>query len=294
MVVVASAFGSGCASAPDASPDTSYRLVEALSASDSAAAQSTLRDIRALPDDLFAVGERNDIRVSAGVFVGSNGTPVSYRLLPPANADPERSYPLVVVFHGAGEMGTDNLRQFDAFPKTWARPDIRDRFPAYVLAPQMPERSALYSGPAGTPGRYSRPGPPLDAALDLIESVIERHAVDPDRVYAVGFSMGASTTWNALVLRPDLFAAAIAIAGVPPNPARRHALAKTPLWIVHGNADTANPIGPDRTMYELVRAVPGADVQFWEFDQMHHGVPLRLLTGDEMMTWLFSHGASGQ
>ena len=275
--LVASSMGLGCASAsPQA--DT-YRTIGPLTSSDSSAARTTLDGIRALPNDLFQPGS----------FTGSTGSPLPYRLLPPPTAAPGQTYPLVVVFHGAGEVGTDNLRQLDAIPKTWARPEIRERFPAYVLAPQMPERSALYSGPAGTPGRHSRPGPPLHAALELIDEMIATHAINPNRVYAVGFSMGASTTWNAIRLRPGLFAAGIPIAGVPPAPEHRDALASTPLWIVHGNADTANPIGPHRAMFDLLQTAPGADVRFWEFDRMHHGVPLRLLTGDELMTWLFEH-----
>ncbi len=194
----------------------------------------------------------------------------------------------MVIFHGAGEIGTDNRAHLDRFPMTWARPEVRERFPAYVLAPQMPERSALYSGPAGSPGRHSRPGPPLPAALDLIDHLRATLPIDDARIYAVGFSMGASTTWNALALRPDLFAAAVPIAGVP-NPAAIDAVAQTPVWVVHGTADTANPIGPDRAMVEALRDRPGAEVRFWEVDGLWHAVPPRLLAGTELMEWLFAH-----
>ena len=281
LLIAAAALAACGGAARTAAGPEPYRLVGAMAPADSAAANATLGAIRAVPADRF----------EGGAFVGDDGVRLTYRLLSPPDAEAGTRYPLVVVFHGAGEIGTDTLSHLDAFPKTWARPEIRARFPAYVLAPQMPERSALYSGPAGDPDRHSRPGPPLDAALELVDRVIATHAVDPARVYAVGFSMGASTTWNALNLRPDLFAAGVPIAGVP-NLAYRDRLAHTPIWIVHGNADTANPIGPDRAMFEALRSVEGAEVRFWEFDRMHHGVPLGLLTGDALMEWLFAHSRS--
>ena len=68
--------------------------------------------------------------------------------------------------------------------------------------------------------------------------------------------MGASTVWNAVGLRPGLFAAAIPVAGVP-NPELADAVAQTPLWIVHGNADMVKDL---RRFLFLERGVPRAAV----------------------------------
>jgi len=65
-------------------------------------------------------------------------------------------------------------------------------------------------------------------------------------------------------------------------------VARTPVWVFHGTADTANPIGPDRAMVALLRQ-RGASVRFWEVDGLWHAVPPRLLAGTEMMEWLFAH-----
>lgn len=269
----------GCAQTPlaPAPQPEAVRLVPMLTGADSAAAAATIGEIEALPADLF----------DAGTFRGRDGVALPYRLMPPSAVEPGRRYPLVVVFHGAGEIGTDNRSHLDRFPKTWARPEIRARFPAFVLAPQMPERSALYSGSAETPGRHSRPGPPLHTALALIDSLRGALPVDEARIYAVGFSMGASTTWNALALRPDVFAAGVPIAGVP-NPADADLVAQTPVWVIHGTADTANPIGPDRDMVETLRQRPGARVRLWEVDGLWHAVPPQILAGTELMEWLFA------
>ena len=65
-------------------------------------------------------------------------------------------------------------------------------------------------------------------------------------------------------------------------------VAQTPVWVVHGTADTANPIGPDRAMVGLLRR-RGAEIRFWAVDGLWHAVPPRLLAGDELMAWLFAH-----
>jgi predicted peptidase len=269
----------GCAGSPVTTPEADRtEVVPRLVGADSAAAAHAVAEIEALSPDLF----------EAGTFADDSAT-IRYRLMPPPRVEPGDRSPLVVVFHGAGEIGTDALSHMDRFPKSWARPEVRQRFPAFVLAPQMPARSAIYSGPAETPGRFSRPGPPLHTALALIDSLRRALPVDPARIYAVGFSMGASTTWNALVLRPDLFAAAVPLAGVPPAPTEAGRIARTPLWVVHGTNDTANPIGPDRAMVGRLRREPGADVRFWAVDGLGHAVPPRLLAGTEVMEWLFAH-----
>lgn len=278
LALLAAVVGA-CAAAPPIAPsDDQTVVVPRLSGADSVTAAEAIAEVDAIDPDGF----------EAGTFASPAGPTIRYRLMPPPQIEPGATYPLVVVFHGAGEIGTDALGHMDRFPKTWARPEVRERFPAFVLAPQMPERSALYSGDAGTPNRHSRPGPPLHTALALVDSLRESLPVNDDRLYAVGFSMGSSSTWNALALRPGLFAAAVPIAGVP-NPAAAGRVARTAVWVVHGTADTANPIGPDRDMVETLRQIPGTEVRFWEVDGLWHAVPPRLLAGTELMEWLFAH-----
>ena len=285
LALLASVLLAG-ACAPDGSqrtaqqpvPAPGYRLVPPLPAEAQARADSALAAIQRLPTDAW----------QAHTFRGGDGVEIRYRLLPPANPAPGRRYPLVVLFHGSGEIGTDNEAHLTRFVKAWARPEIRRDYPAYVLAPQMPERSANYTAGPESAERASVPGRPLPATLELIDRLRAELPVDSSRVYAIGFSMGASTTFQALAMRPEMFAAAIPVAGVP-NSARVTAVARTPVWIIHGNSDEENPIGPDRAFYPLLSAVPGARVTFWEMDAGEHRVPADLLASDAFARWLWAH-----
>jgi poly(3-hydroxybutyrate) depolymerase len=262
-------------------PAPGYRLVPPLAAEAQARADSVITEIDRLPAEPW----------QAATFRGSDGVEIAYRLLPPPDPQPGRRYPLVVVFHGSGEIGTDNARHLNRLPRMWARPEIRRAYPAWVLAPQMPERSANYTAGPEAAERAVVPGRPLFAALELVDRLRATLPVDSSRVYAFGFSMGASTVYAALGLRPELFAAAVPVAGVPDR-AQAERVAQTPLWIIHGNSDEENPIGPDRAFYPVLAAVPGARATFWEYDAGEHRVPVDLLSTDAVARWLWAHHKS--
>lgn len=232
----------------------------------------------------------------AQTFASAQGIVLPYRLLRPIGAGGEQTFPMVVVFHDQREIGTDNARQLTAFAKLWARDDVRRKFPAFVVVPQLPARSVVYSGPVTQGGRTSMPAGPLYAALELVDRLRRELPVDSTRIYATGFSMGASSTWNALHLRPDLFAAAVPISGVG-NRSFASQVAATPVWALHGNRDETNALGQQRIMFDVLSQCAGAAMVFWEHDGLAHAIPPAVLAGIELPRWLFAHrksaGSSG-
>ncbi|MDB5456432.1 MAG: hypothetical protein JWP92_2017 [Caulobacter sp.] len=205
-----------------------------------------------------------------------------YRLLSPAPA-PGRRYPLVLVLHGSGAIGVDNQAQLGPFLKGWAAPGLE---PAFVVAPQVPARSANYQ-PGGDGLLASVPGPPLASVLALVDDLSARLPIDPRRVYVVGFSMGGSAALNALLPRPDRFAAAVAFSPVPPDRDMAGVLAHTPILLVHGARDDENPIEPDRAMFAALKAA-GGRARFIEYDTLDHRVPPDMLVGADWRRWLLA------
>jgi predicted peptidase len=192
----------------------------------------------------------------------------------------------VLQLHGSGGIGTDNLLQRDALAKTWVVPAVRRRYQTYVLIPQFPARSANY-GPA-SPDQYAIHTSALNAALELAEEFISRHAVDSSRVYAVGFSMGGSATWLGPTLRPNLFAAIVPISGIAPENSFAPIFKDLPTLVIHGISDTENPIFADRRFTDEIARIGGKKIVFREYAGLGHRPPAEIFPGYWWRDWLFS------
>jgi len=224
----------------------------------------------------------------AGAFTGSDGTTLPYRLLAPVRVEPGRRYPLVVQFHGSGAIGSDNRAQIerDFAARAWAIPAVRARHPAFVLVPQFPVRSANYDDPSVPRIAVATPG--LSAALELVDAIVAQQGVDRTRIYASGFSVGGSATWLSLLARPELFAAAMPISGIAPDRAHADALTAIPVLVLHGDADSENPIDSDRAMVAAIRAAGGRQVRMRRYVDLQHLPPGDLVPGDWWRDWLFA------
>jgi predicted peptidase len=219
-------------------------------------------------------------------FVAHDGTRVRYRLLAPLAAEPGKRYPLVVQLHSSGGVGSDNEKQLERPALSWGMPPIRERYRTYVLVPQFEQRSANYDSPDAP--TYAVASPALPAMLELVEHVAERHAVDRDRIYAVGFSMGGSTAWLSAAARPKLFAAIVPIGAVAPGNEVAKALTRVPVWAMHGDADTENPIAADRRLVAQIRSLGGERLRLREYVGLDHQLPADFYPGEWWRDWLFA------
>jgi predicted peptidase len=73
----------------------------------------------------------------------------------------------------------------------------------------------------------------LPIALEAMDAFIDTHAIDPDRIYVTGQSMGGAGTYNAMHYRPDLFAAAIPVCGIQ-DPKDTDTMMKMAIWAFNG------------------------------------------------------------
>jgi predicted peptidase len=219
---------------------------------------------------------------AASVFQASNGLTLPYRLLRPDGVATGRAWPLVVILHGSGAIGDDNRAQVGPLARSWATDDARKRFPAFVLVPQFPARSANYkAGANGLP--YSEGTALLAAAVELVHHVRATEHVAKDETYAMGFSMGGSALWNVLRDQPGLFARAAIVAGVPTADAARTA-GNTRLLLVHGDADTENPFA---AAWNIFVASKGG-IEFWRYRGLAHEFPQDLIVTGRLRDWLFA------
>ncbi|MGZ3873334.1 MAG: prolyl oligopeptidase family serine peptidase [Mucilaginibacter sp.] len=110
--------------------------------------------------------------------------------------------------------------------------------------------------------------------------------IDPRKIYVIGFSMGASTAINAMGQRPDLFAAAVSISGIPEFD-QLDVIALKPIWFIHGDADTENPIASDALFYKKLQEQKARNIRYWQVEGLQHEIYPELYMTDEIPKWLW-------
>ena len=221
----------------------------------------------------------------AFLYKGGDGIDIPYRLFTPLPAGAgKKSLPLVLIFHGSGQIGTDNSAQLGLLPKLFAHEETQRNSPAYILAPQFHTRSSDYSIDSTRNVLKSTPRLCLHKVLHLVDSLVQVLNIDRQRIYVVGYSMGASTTINALSARPDLFAAGISIAGIPQFE-KGDKIRHIPLWMIHGTSDDVNSIQSDEYFAQEFNR---PNLKFWKLEGVNHDILTTPTILDSLLPdWLF-------
>ena len=209
---------------------------------------------------------------------------VNYRLLKPKTVNQNKKYPLILVFHGSGAIGTDNISQMGVLSKMWLLPENRDQYPAFVLSPQFPVRSSNYHLDKSRNVQVSESNEYLDLVLKSVDSLSKTENIDENRIYVMGFSMGGATVMNAISKRPDLFAAAINVSGISEFSNLKE-IKNIPLWILHGGLDTDNR--PESNLKFFNEIKESGKVFFWNYKDKYHNNILSAELIKEIPQWTF-------
>jgi poly(3-hydroxybutyrate) depolymerase len=94
-----------------------------------------------------------------------------YRLLKPKTIEPNKRYPLLLFLHGGGERGSDHQQQLKHFPTWLASDENREKYPCFVVVPQIPAEMGLAAPPLHDPtphplGEMTRPMRGVVSILD--------------------------------------------------------------------------------------------------------------------------------
>src|SRR5437016_7832554 len=185
-------------------------------------------------------------------FTNSARQRMPYRLFVPPDYDKEKSYPLVMWLHGAGGAGTDNLAQIAEDQTngthTWTKPQNQEKYPTFVLVPQSPT-NWISAG-------LDRLSPEMLLVLGILDAVRGEFNIDARRIYVAGQSDGGVGTWNVIMQRPNLFAAAIPLCGGG-DPSGAFRIANMPIWAFHGARDVVIPVTESRKLIAAIRKVGG-------------------------------------
>jgi predicted esterase len=158
-------------------------------------------------------------------------TPVHYLVQLPPQYNPYRRYPAVVTLHAAG---TTASQQVDWWAGDWTKGGWRAgqaaRHGYIVIAPEWTTEHQK---------QYGYSAREHAAVLRSLRDACRRFAVDTDRVFLSGHSMGGDAAWDMGLAHPDLWAGVIPVVAKSDrycNHYSKHAK-RLPFYVVCGELD---------------------------------------------------------
>jgi len=181
-----------------------------------------------------------------------------------------RKWPLVIFLHGSG--GGDTIEAVTRNGLPW-------------LAARYPSLPFVLVSPRGTMRRgWGNALPMLNAMLD---EIIAKYKIDPDRVYLTGQSLGGIGTYAWCSANPERFAAAVPICGNARNQ-NLDQMRGIPVWAFHGAKDAAVPVGLAVTTVDALKQASG-DAQLTIYPEVDHASWVPAYNTPELYAWMLRH-----
>ena len=215
--------------------------------------------------------------VERRVFEKVTDNVASYRYLlyrPEGYIKKGRRWPMIMFLHGIGNRGDDLEKvKTSGIPKVIERDK---RFDFFLVAPQCPRDE-----------RWSS-----DLLVKLLDEVAAKYAVDTDRIYLTGLSMGGFGTWDLACAYPERFAAIAPICGGG-EPDRAYRLKDVPVWAFHGAKDSTVRLSRSEEMVGSVNAA-GGEAKLTVYPEAGHDAWTQTYDNAELYDWFLSHRKSSK
>ena len=203
------------------------------------------------------------------IYKGKDGD-VKYIVFVPKSYTGDKEFPVILFLHGAGESGTDGLKQAG----TGLGKSIRDKkggFPFITVFPQSQK------------GGWKADSAEGKRAVAILDEVLKTYKTDPKRVYLTGLSMGGSGTWSLAAAYPDRWAAIAPICGGG-DPKNADKIKNLPCWSFCGDKDNAKLVENNRAMNKALKAA-GSSARYEEYPGIGHNSWDRAYATPELYTW---------
>lgn len=222
-------------------------------------------------------------------YTDTCGTVLPYRLLKPQNVDTTKQYPVVLFLHGAGERGNDNETQLTYMDKIFGSSNFRQKYPCYVILPQCAENfrwcETDWTLPSHTmPDTISVY---LNAANQLLDSIVDAVNGDTSRLYITGMSMGGFGTWDLISRYPQKFAAAVPICGGA-DLDMACILKDMPIKTFHGSTDKLVKVTRTRNMTIAIHKCGGNKIDYTELTGKGHLIWNQVYNMPSTFQWMFA------
>jgi predicted peptidase len=209
-----------------------------------------------------------------GTFCNRNEESIPYAFYKPPAFSGDGPFPLIVFLHGEGERYANGQGLLGAGlgPSITAHVRKGTPFPFMALFPLDPE------------GQWHAGSKAVKNLFDLLDYVIQKHHVDPTRVYLTGHSSGGRAVWELAATAPSRWAAIAPVCGIF-KPSRMTELRSVPCWVFHGDADPLIPVGVVKEMVSALKQV-GGSVRYTELAQEKHGIWPKVYMNPDLYRWL--------
>ena len=234
---------------------------------------------------LTATSPRKD---ESGVFQAVTGeAEYPYLVYLPAHYDEQKAYPTLLFLHGIGERGDDPTALCDYGPFQYIL--AGRRLDMIVISPQL-EQEAHWVEDAAEREVDTQ----MNRLRNFIDQMKTRYAVDGNRLYLTGLSMGGRGAYKLACHMPDAFAAVAVCcgrAGVWNAPDRLFydvsRIADLPVWIFHGLSDsTVDPDHALAALRELLRVNPRGDFRLTLYPAVGHECYEHAYLDPALYAWL--------
>ena len=229
---------------------------------------------------------------NARTYTAEDGTNLPFQLYIPPDYDANKSYPCILYMHSAGVKCDDNSHIYKGEAKFLRNlesgPYAKE---AIVIAPCCPEGQKWVPASSWNQITYdfvnTGPAKYMKATMELFAAARETLSIDDRRLYLYGMSMGGFAVWDILTRNPDMFAAAIPVAGAG-DPSAADTFDGTAIWIFHGAADKTVPKESADKMVEALEAAGREDIRYTVFQGQGHGIWALTANTEGLYDWLFS------
>ena len=240
--------------------------------------------VRGAPENAGEPGKQQKRSYVHKADTGSSPRTLGYQLYLPADYGKaeakDKKWPVILFLHGAGERG-DGKGDLDKV-KLHGPPMLVEKKPNspatqfIVISPQCPKQQ-----------RWD-----VEAVKGLLDEVVANHKADRDRIYLTGLSLGGFASWSMAAQYPDTFAAVAPICGGG-NTASADKIKALPIWVFHGDKDTAVPLQKSQEMVDALKSAGAKQVEFTVYPGVGHDSWVKAYNDPKLYEWFLSHKRGG-
>jgi predicted peptidase len=207
-----------------------------------------------------------------------DGEEVPYLLyLPKEYHEGGEAHPVMLFLHGRGESNGPL-----SIVAKWGPPRMAARgvnLPYILVSPQCPRNDRWSSETQ------------QQRVLKLLEAMTRKYNGDRRRTYLTGLSMGGYGSWALAASQPQRFAAIAPICGKG-DPSQAAKMTHIPIWVWHGDDDSAVDFQHSVDMVEAIKAAGGQQVRFTTLEGIGHNSWSAAYATPQLFSWFDQHTLS--